>query len=143
MIKNFSIFLLFILTACCEDRVEECPCYTDPQYPHYKGCPPGTIYDMSNDCSVQELYKQIYTVIKYPQEAIDDSIQGTVAVNFDIFKNGSMGNYSAINDTLGHGLANAAIEAVKTLDQNGFCPARENCEPVLYNFTLPVKFKLY
>lgn len=143
MHKYYFILLTLIISSCCKDQIEECPCFSEQQTPIYKGCDQDFVYDMYNGCSVIGLYNQIYSVIKYPQEAIADSVQGTVAVSFDIFENGSMGNYSAINDTLGQGLAEAAIAAVKTLNNKGFCPARENCEPIIYNFTLPVTFKLH
>lgn len=143
MIRNLSVLLLIVFTSCCEDQVDECPCYTEHQHPAYKGCEPGTVYEMNNDCSVSGLYQQIYSVLKYPQEAIDDSVEGRVAVAFDIYEDGSIGNYTVAEDTLGHGLANATIEAIKTLNNKGFCPARENCGPVVYNYTLPVTFKLH
>ena len=98
---------------------------------------------MNTNCSESALFQQLASVLKYPQEAIDDSVQGTVAIAFDIYEDGSIGNFTAVNDTLGHGLANAAIEAVKTLNNNGFCPARENCSAVVFNFTLPIRFVLH
>lgn len=141
MIKNISI-LLIILFSSCEDHIEECPCFSEQQNPIYKGCDPGEIYEMNNDCAVMGLYKQIYDELKYPQEAIMDSVEGRVTIAFDVYVDGSIGNYTVVQDTLGHGLASAAIEAIKTLNNKGFCPARENCEPVLYNFILPVLFVL-
>ncbi len=143
MIKYLSILLLLLFITSCKDSIEECPCYTEHQSPHYKGCEPGTVYDENTKCDVMGLYTQIYKAIKYPQEAILDSVQGRVTIAFDVYEDGSIGNYTAVNDTLGHGLANAAIEAIKTLNDKGFCPARENCEPVLYNYKLPIIFKLY
>lgn len=143
MIKYLHILLFASIAACCNDHFEECPCYADHQNPIYKGCAPGTVYDLDNNCSVSSLFMQLYTSIKYPHEAIEDSIQGTVTIAFDVFEDGSIGNYTVFKDTLGHGLANAAIDAIKTLDNKGFCPARENCEPVIFNFKLPVKFVLH
>ena len=142
MFKHLFILIIICLCSCCEDHLEECPCYADYQTPKYKGCGPGTVYDLDNNCSTSELFDQIYRVIKYPQKAIIDSIEGRVVIAFDVYVDGSIGNYSVVQDTLGYGLADAAIEAIMTLNDKGFCPARENCEPVLYNFTLPVKFVL-
>ena len=143
MIKNLILFLVLLLGSCCEEHIEECPCFTEHQNPIYKGCESGIVYDSSNNCSVQGLISQIYSVLKYPQEAIMDSIQGTVAISFDIFEDGSIGNYAVVSDTLGHGLESAALAAITTLNNKGFCPARENCEPVLFNYTLPIKFILH
>ncbi len=143
MIKYLSVLLLFFVGSCGKDHIEECPCYTDHQYPHFKGCEPGAVYDENNNCDVMGLYNQLYKFLKYPQEAINDSVQGRVTIAFDIYENGSIGNYTIFSDTLGHGLANAAIEAIKTLNDRGFCPARENCEPVVYHYILPVLFVLH
>src|SRR5689334_12214004 len=108
MIKNLFIVLVILVSSCCEEHVNECPCFAEQQNPIYKGCEPGTVYDFNNGCSVSGLYNQLFSVLKYPQEAIEDSIQGTVAISFDIYEDGSIGNFVALNDTLGHGLANAA-----------------------------------
>ena len=139
---KYFILLAMTIASCGEEPIEECPCYADLQYPIYKGCEEGTVYDLNNGCSVEAIYKQIYKAIKYPPEAREDSIQGTVAVTFDIYEDGSLGNYAAPYDTLGYGLAEAAINAVKTLNERGYCPARENCAPVIFNYTLPIKFVL-
>jgi TonB family protein len=143
MIKNLYLLLIILISSCCKDHVDECPCFTEHQYPIYKGCAADFVYDMYDNCSSDGLYTQLYSVIKYPHEALVDSVQGTVVVNFDIYEDGSIGNYSALNDTLGHGLANAALEAIMSLNNNGFCPARENCSPVVYNYTIPIKFVLH
>ena len=142
MIKNIYILLLVLFVSCCEDQFEECPCYSEHQSPIYKGCEPGTVYGQGNDCAVSGMISQLYQAIKYPQEARIDSVEGRVTISFDVYIDGSIGNFVVVQDTLGHGLANAAIEAIKTLNNKGFCPARENCEPVLYNYILPVLFVL-
>lgn len=142
MLRYFHILIFLFLAACCEEKGEECPCYTEHQFPRYKGCAPGTIYDESSGCSTMGLYDQLYSVLKYPQEARDDSVEGRVTIAFDIYEDGSIGNYTVFKDTLGYGLADAAIEAIKTFNERGFCPAREQCDPVVYNFKLPVLFVL-
>lgn len=142
MSKLSILFILVFLSSCCEDRIEECPCFADQQNPIYKGCDYEVVYDLNNDCAVSGLYKQLYDVIVYPPEAREDSIEGLVTVTFDVYIDGSIGNYMVINDTLGHGLPGAAIDAIKTLNIKGFCPARDNCTPVDFTFTLPILFVL-
>lgn len=142
MLRFIYLFLLILLIACCEEASVECPCFSESQNPIYKGCEPGTIYDLEADCAVMGMYAQLYNVIKYPPEAREDSIQGIVTIIFDVLEDGSMGNIEAVNDTLGYGLADAALEAVMTLTDRGFCPARENCTAVAFHYTLPIKFVL-
>ena len=143
MLKPLSIFFFLLVCTCCKDLVEECPCYADHQEPIYKACGPGTVYDLDSDCgSVSGMIEQVYTVIKYPEEARADSIQGLVRITFDIYADGTIGNFAAVDDTLGYGLADAAITALMTLNSKGFCPARENCSPVVFEYTFPIKFVL-
>jgi len=143
MLKPLSISLFLLVCACCKDQVEECPCYADQQDPIYKACGPGTVYDLDSDCeSVKGMIDQVYTVMKYPAEARADSIQGLVRITFDIYADGTIGNFAAVNDTLGYGLADAAIEALMTLSSKGFCPARDSCSPVVFHYTFPIKFLL-
>ena len=78
----------------------------------------------------------------YPEEARQDSVEGRIAIAFDIFEDGTMGNYEVVLDTLGHGLAEEALRCVQALSSKGFCPARENCEAVVFHYTLPVLFVL-
>jgi len=113
MVKNLILFLVLFLGSCCKEHLEECPCFTEHQNPIYKGCEPGIVYDGSSNCSSQGLIAQIYSVLKYPQEAIMDSIQGTVVISFDIYQDGSIGNYAVVSDALGHGLENAALTAIR------------------------------
>ena len=140
------IVLLSLLLApsCSEDPLCNCPCFTDPQHPIYKACGEDVEYNSIDACaSVQALYKLIYENIKYPAEAREDSVDGTVLVEFDIEKDGRMTNITVVNDTLGHGLPEESIKAVATLNEKGWCPARVNCEPIVYHYKLPVKFVLF
>lgn len=141
--KPLALFLLILLSSCCKEEIEDCPCYkADQQGPVYKGCETGVIYDENNNCALNGMYSQLYSELVYPPKAREDSIQGTIAIAFDVYTDGSIGNYSVAFDTLGYGLADAAIEAIKTLNGKGFCPARENCIPVIFRFTLPILFTL-
>jgi TonB family protein len=130
MLKYTFYFLVFslVITA-CEDTITECPCTSSAQLPVYRD-------------GVEEMYRQLYHVIAYPAEAREDSVQGIVKVLFDVFPDGSLGNYEVVNDTLGHGLPEAALLAVQSLNDRGFCPAMQDCKPDTFRFTLPIKFVL-
>jgi len=140
----FATMLLF-LTSCCKDEetVTECPCLADDQGALYKTCLPIVDYNQAKDCNLQEIPAQVYANVKYPAKAREDSIQGGVVIGFDIFEDGSMGNYTVVFDTVGYGLPEAAIAGARSLEAVGFCPAMENCNPVTYHFELPVSFKLF
>jgi len=53
--------------------------------------------------------------IQYPDDALDNSIEGTVNVQFTIDENGKVGNVRAENSNLGHGLEEAAVKAVSQM----------------------------
>lgn len=139
----FVLLSLFLLQSCSDDPLCNCPCFKDPQYPIYKGCGDDVEYNSVDACaSVQALYKLIYDNIKYPAEAREDSVQGTVKVEFDIQKDGHMTNITVVNDTLGYGLAEEAIRVVHLMNDKGWCPARVDCEPIVFHFTFPIKYVL-
>jgi TonB family protein len=143
--KISLIAIAFSMLSCCDDEVplQNCPCFNDPQYPIYKACEESVVYTSADACeSVEGLYKDLSAVIRYPEEARENGIAGTVVVAFDIQTDGHMTNIIAVNDTLGYGLAEAAVKAVNTFNKKGWCPARRDCEPVVYHYHFPVKFVL-
>jgi len=127
MQKILPFLILLFIASCCEEKTEECPCIEENQGPMYKG---------------ENLYDQIYAHIKYPEQAREDSIQGRVTISFDIYEDGTIGNFAIVQDTIGYGLSEAAILAAKSLSELGFCPALQNCNPIIYTFILPVLFIL-
>jgi periplasmic protein TonB len=50
--------------------------------------------------------------IVYPQDAIDNAIEGTVNVQFGIDENGNISRVKAIGDPMGYGLEDAAVKVV-------------------------------
>lgn len=137
------VFLIGILSCQDEEEFGTCPCVGDTdRVPWYKGC--GYINDCEEaySCAQNSMLNQVYKTIKYPAEARENSVQGTIVVEFvvDIF--GSMDNVDVQSDTLGFGIPEAAIEGVMSLSEVGFYPALEDCESVEYTYILPIKFKL-
>ncbi len=73
---------------------------------------------------------------KYPDLARRKGIQGRLIVNFVVEKDGSISNAKCIR-SLGHGLDEAAIRAVKSL-KNFSQPAKLDGQPVRSYYSLPV-----
>ncbi len=84
----------------------------------------------------------VYKTIRYPAEARENNIQGSIVVEFDVDILGTLDNFRVRSDTLGYGIPEAAIEGAMLLNILGFYPALEECMPVEYTFALPIKFKL-
>lgn len=140
---HISILLIWAFLTSTPTSFDECPCFAEGQRPIYKGCDSGTVYGEYLDCSQAAFFKDIYANLKYPAEAAKLGLQGTVIISFDVLADGTMSNFAIKRDDQGHGMGEAALEAVKALGQKGFCPARgAACETVVYKMNVPVGFKL-
>jgi len=76
---------------------------------------------------------------KYPQEAIEQNIEGTVILRLCILETGEVsditvvrGSYKILNDE--------AIRVVKLMP--GWIPALHNGKPICMRFILPIRFKI-
>ena len=78
--------------------------------------------------------------IQYPDDALDNNVEGTVNVQFTIDENGKVGNVKAENSNLGHGLEEAAVKAVSQMP--AWTPGKVKGKNVKAWYTLPVTFKI-
>ncbi|MDD3102816.1 MAG: TonB family protein [Candidatus Cloacimonetes bacterium] len=74
----------------------------------------------------------------YPKKAKKNLIQGTVVLEVQVLKDGSVGNINVKRSVPG-GLDQAAIEAVKKVR---FCPGKRNGKPVIELMMIPIEFRL-
>lgn len=81
----------------------------------------------------------IYTHLAYPENALKDSIEGRVIVQFVIEETGKVGEVKVVRSKHPE-LNQAAIDVVKTLPD--FIPGRMNDIVVSVWYTLPIRFKL-
>jgi len=86
-----------------------------------------------------ELINWIYTHLKYPEEALKDSIEGRVVVQFVIEKTGKVGEVKIVRSP-NPIFDQAAIDVVKTLPD--FIPGKKEGKPADCWYTLPIKFEL-
>lgn len=87
----------------------------------------------------RELLKYLAENIKYPALARENNIQGTVALQFVIGKDGSVSNVEVLKDP-GGGCGKEAIRVVQSMPN--WSPGEANGHAVKVRFTLPVRFKL-
>ena len=86
-----------------------------------------------------ELMKYIDDNLRYPQEALNDSVQGIVQVSFIVEKDGSTTDFEVIDE---HHPA-LEVEAVRVLqNMPKWKPATQNGVKVRVEYTVPVKFRL-
>jgi len=55
--------------------------------------------------------------IEYPQDAIDNNMEGTVSVQFGIDEQGNVSNVKTIGNKIGYGLEEAAVKVVSNMSK--------------------------
>lgn len=88
---------------------------------------------------IPELMKFISENISYPQDAINNNIQGRVILKFVVNTDGSIDRIQILRG-IDASLDNEAIRVVKTLPR--FTPGKQSGVPVPVWFSLPVLFRL-
>ena len=78
--------------------------------------------------------------LEYPQEAIDNGIQGPVTVKFTIDENGKVANVQTSGTPLGHGLEEAAMKVVSGMPV--WTPGMINGKKVKAWYMLPVTYRI-
>jgi periplasmic protein TonB len=78
--------------------------------------------------------------IQYPQEAIDNDMQGTVQVQFAIDEKGNITNVSTLGTKLGYGLEEEAIKVVQNMPK--WTPGQVKGKNVKTWRTLPIVYQL-
>lgn len=88
---------------------------------------------------IKKFVEYINKNLVYPPIAIQNNIEGTVTVEFSIFKEGAVIKPKIING-LGYGCDEAAINVV--LKGPRWTPAIENAKPVVSTYQIDISFKL-
>jgi len=86
------------------------------------------------------LFEFIRLNVRYPNEAIEDRIEGTVFLSFIIEKDGMITNVNVERGVNGGGLNEEAVRVIKSMPN--WHPARNDAKQVRVNYSLPIKFKL-
>lgn len=95
--------------------------------------------DAEPEAGIAALYQYFETNLKYPEEALADSIEGDVIIRFTISKNGDIKNV-VVEKSLGQLFD---IEAVRLIDKMpAWVPASVNGEPVDSRISVPLHFRI-
>lgn len=87
----------------------------------------------------EALRKFLKDNIRYPQQALDASLQGTVFVTFVVEQDGSIGNARVLKG-IGKGCDEEALRVVKMMP--AWKPGTQRGKPVKVQINLPVRFAL-
>jgi TonB family protein len=82
----------------------------------------------------------INTNLLYPQEAIDNNIEGTVNVQFVVDDKGNISDVKTIGNKLGYGLEEEAVTVVNKLPK--WEPGKVKGKNVKTRLTIPITYKL-
>lgn len=80
--------------------------------------------------------------VKYPQEALDSNIQGTVFLDFVVEPDSTISTIKSIKKPYGYGLEEEAKRVLKLTD-GLWSPAMMRDKNVRMRFRLPIKFSIY
>lgn len=99
--------------------------------------------DSVKHCAEIQLLSLLSGNIRYPQEAREKDLQGTVVVSFVVERDGKMSNLALLKD-IGGGCGPEAIRVFKALDEAGlhFQPGVQGDKVVRSRMNIPLRFKL-
>ena len=86
------------------------------------------------------LENYIMNNIEYPQEAIDNNIEGTVSIHFAVDEQGNISNVKAMGNKLGYGLEEEAVRVVSKMPK--WSPGQVKGKNVKTWRTLPITYRL-
>jgi len=78
--------------------------------------------------------------IEYPQDAIDNNVEGTVHVQFGVDENGNVSNVTTVGNKIGFGLEDEAIRVVSKMSK--WTPGQVKGKNVKTWRTLPINYRL-
>lgn len=88
----------------------------------------------------KSLEKFVEDNLQYPQDALDNSIEGRVVISFDVDETGKIYRPMILSPKLGHGLEEEALRVVKAMPQ--WNPGKMKGQNVKTKFTLPIIYQL-
>ncbi|CAN5515122.1 hypothetical protein BH10BAC2_BH10BAC2_41670 [soil metagenome] len=88
----------------------------------------------------RSLEKFVEDNLQYPQDALDNGIEGRVVISFDVDETGKIYRPMIVSDKLGHGLEDEALRVVKAMPQ--WNPGKIKGQNVKTKFTLPIVYQL-
>ncbi len=86
------------------------------------------------------LQKYFDNNLKYPEEAGNDGVEGTVTLSFVVDENGKLSAPQIVGERVGYGLDEEALRVVSTMPT--WNPGKLKGKNVKTRFTLPVRFVL-
>lgn len=87
-----------------------------------------------------QMWKDITNELRYPIEAVESGVSGTIKVKITIDETGAISNMETVGKKRGGGLEEEAMRVVKSLKR--WNPAMKDGKPVKDEKIIPVKFRM-
>jgi TonB family protein len=87
----------------------------------------------------EALYPYIREILKYPEKAIEQGVEGIVYLTFVVEKDGSVSNIKVLR-SIGYGCDEEALRIVRGMPK--WKPGKQRGVPVRVQYNLPIRFKL-
>ena len=112
------------------------------QMPRFPGCEDVFSDEEKSACSQRKLLEYIYRNVKYPADARENGITGTVVTEFVVGKDGKLRDAKILRE-VGGGCSEEVLTVLsKMTEEIVWIPAKNKGESVDLRYTLPVKFAL-
>ena len=108
------------------------------QMPRFPGCSESSEEEI-NECASNKMLTFIYENIKYPKEAQQAEIEGTVVVRFVVSNLGDILDAEVVRK-IGGGCDEEALRVVESMPK--WEPGKQNGKAVNVQYHLPIKYKL-
>lgn len=145
MFKYISLFVFLLLVGFGNAQTDTTIYQVVEQMPRFPAACEAldTTIVYKQQCSNQAMLEYVYQRVVYPQEAINENIQGTAVITFVVEKDGLISQPKIVRD-LGAGTGLAALSVVLKMQEEKlrWVPGKQQGEAVRVQFNLPVKFKL-
>lgn len=113
------------------------------EMPRFPGCEDIADLEERKQCSTKKMLEYIYKSIKYPAEARENGVEGTVVIRFVVDQTGSIVEPQVVRE-IGSGCDAEVMRIVSEMENiNGkWIPGLKDQREVSVYYNLPVKFKL-
>jgi TonB family protein len=111
------------------------------EMPRFPGCEDAADLSMEarRNCADKNMLEFVYNNIRYPAQAREAGVEGTVVVSFVIETDGTITEPKVLRD-IGGGCGDEVLRVVNLMPR--WIPGKQKGQPVRTQFNLPIRYKL-
>jgi protein TonB len=113
------------------------------EMPMFPGCDASLDYHELKQCADKKMLAFVYGTLNYPEDALEDGIEGMAVVSFIVEKDGRMTSIKCTRPVCPSIKSESLyIVDVMALDLEPWRPGKQDGKHVRVQFNLPIKFRL-